>query len=150
MKTYIVFLGLFVVGVFCVCVQGDMGAYAQEQLLLKEAAEECAAGAALLLDEEEYSKGRIVFDYEAGKKYAKDYLEYIKRNSKALTSGQVEIDMKFEDHEQGFSSTNMSRIPAVTVKLFVTTEDMFSVPFIEVTSLERSARYELPEEENDN
>ena len=145
MKAYIVFLGFFIVGIFAVSFQGDLGRYQHEQLLLKEAAEECAAGAALLVDEEAYADGKIVFDYEKGKEYVSDYLEYIKRNSKALTEGKVSYQIEFEDYNKGYSENNSSQIPAVTVIIDVMTEDLFKVPFIEVTSLERSARYELPE-----
>lgn len=145
MKAYIVFLGLFIVGIFAVSFQGDLGRYQHEQLLLKEAAEECAAGAALLVDEESYADGKIVFDYEKGKEYVSDYLEYIKRNSKALTEGKVSYQIEFEDYNKGYSENNSSQIPAVTVIIDVMTEDLFKDPFIEVTSLERSARYELPE-----
>ena len=145
MKTYIVFLGLFIIGVFAVSYQGDLGKYNHEQLILKEAAEECAAGAALLIDEEAYADGKIVFDYEQGEKYVKDYLEYIKRNSKALTEGKVSYQILFEDYNKGYLENNSSQIPAITVSIKVMTEDLFEVPFIEVMSLERSARYELPE-----
>lgn len=145
MKTYIVFLGLFIIGVFAVSFQGDLGRYNHEQLVLKEAAEECAAGAALLIDDEEFADGQIVFDYEKGKAYVDDYLEYIKRNSKALTEGNVSYQIQFEDYNKGFSDDNSGQIPAITVTINVLTEDLFKVPFIEVTSLERSARYELPE-----
>lgn len=146
MKVFIVFLGLFMVSVYAIVFQGDLGAYGNEELLLKEAAEECAAGASLLLNEKEFSKGKIVFDYEEGEKYTKNYLAYIKRNSKALSNGVVHYQMEFEDEKKGYLSSNKDKIPAVTVEISVATEDLFRVPFIEVTSLERRARYELPEE----
>ena len=84
MKTYIVFLGLFIIGIFGMQYQADLGAFLNEELILKEAAEECAAGGALFLEEEEFARGRIIFDYAKSNKYAEEYLEYIKRNSKAL------------------------------------------------------------------
>lgn len=145
MKVFIVFLGLFIVSACAIVYQGDLGAYNHEQLLIKEAAEECAAGAALLLDQEQFSKGSIVFNYEGGKSYTEDYLAYIKRNSKALSKGVVHYQIEFEDENKGFSPSNLEKIPAVTVKIQIATEDLFRVPFIKVTSLERSARYELPE-----
>lgn len=149
MKTYIVFLGLFVIGVFGVSYQGDLGAFVHEELVLKEAAEECAAGASLFLDEDEYAEGKVVFDYDEGRKYAEEYLEYIKRNSKALTDGTWRLTMDFEDDRQGYGEWNTDKIPAVLVKIQVrTAEDMFKVPFIQVRSLERSTRYELPAEEH--
>ncbi len=146
MKVFIVSLGLFIIGVFAVVFQGDLGIYGHEQLLIKEAAEECAAGASLFLDEQEFSKGRIVFDYDLGEKYTEEYLEYIKRNSKALSYGIVNFEMKFEDEKKGYADSNIHKNPAITVEIIVDTEDLFRLPFIEVTSLERSARYELPDE----
>lgn len=148
MKIYIVFLGIFLVSVMGLSYQGDLGAYIHEEMVLKEAAEECAAGASLFLEEEAFAEGLIVFKYEEGRSYAAKYLEYIKRNSKALKNGTVDWSMSFEDDMQGYEKTNGKRIPAVSVKIRVTTsEDMFRVPFINVNSLERSARYELPREE---
>lgn len=118
-----------------------------EQLVLKEAAEECAAGASLFLEKGEYAEGRIVFDYSSGREYAQEYLAYIKKNSKTLAKGNISWDMKFEDEKQGYSKTNVNKIPTVIMSIRVVTEDLFKVPFIEVTSLERSARYELLETE---
>ncbi|QIB69931.1 hypothetical protein Ami103574_11630 [Aminipila butyrica] len=146
MKVFIAFLGIFLVSISAVVYQGDLGAYGQEQLLLKEAAEECAAGAALFLEEDAYAKGSIVFNQQQGQTYIKDYLAYIKRNSKALSRGTVSYEAVFEDEDCGYASENFSRIPAVTVDIRVATEDLFRLPFVKVTSLERRARYELPEE----
>lgn len=146
MKVFIIFLGLFMISTSAIVYQGDLGRYSYEQLLIKEAAEECAAGAALFLEDEEYSAGNIVFNYEEGEKYIEEYLAYIKRNSKALSNGIIGYKMTFEDEKKGYSVSNVSRIPAITVEIKVSTDDLFRVPFIEVTSLERSARYELPEE----
>lgn len=150
MKVFIVFLGILMVSVSAMVYQGDLGAYGHEQLLLKEAAEECAAGAALFLDEDAYSKGLVVFDYEQGETYIKNYLAYIKRNSKALSKGIIRYKTEFEDENKGYSPSNREKIPAVTVEIKVSTEDLFRGPFVEVTSLERRARYELPEEKQKN
>lgn len=145
MKVFIVFIGIFMVSVSAIVYQGDLGIYGHEQLLIKEAAEECAAGSSLFLDNEEFSKGNIVFDYAKGINYTENYLAYITRNSKALSNGVVQYKMEFEDEKRGYSPSNAEKIPAITVKISVVTEDLFRVPFIKVTSLERSARYELPE-----
>ena len=147
MKVFIIFVSLLLVNVSALVYQGDLGRYVQEQLLLKEAAEECAAGAALLINQEEYADGKLVFDYEAGQKYALEYLVYIKRNSRVLSAGKIECKVEFEDDHSGYASSNFDKNPAVTVNISVLTEDLFRLPFLYVTSLERSARYELPEEE---
>jgi len=147
MKVFIVFLGIFIISVSAVVFQGDLGAYGHELLLLKEAAEEGAAGAALCLNEEEYAKGNLVFDYKEGEKYIEDYLAYIKRNSKALSEGENYYNIIFQDDKLGYSLENVEKIPSVTVEVKVLTEDLFRVPFINVTSLERRAQYELPEKE---
>jgi hypothetical protein len=144
MKVFIVFLSLLIVNVSALVFQGDLGNYMHEQLLLKEAAEECAAGAAILIDEEEYSYGRITFDYQAGEKYAEEYLEYIKRNSRVMSKGEISCELTFEDDNKGYSTMNIKHIPSITSEIVVKTNDVFRVPFIEVTRLERSARYELP------
>lgn len=144
MKVFIVFLSLLIVNVSALVFQGDLGCYMHEQLLLKEAAEECAAGAALLIDEEEYSYGRIIFDYQAGEKYAQEYLEYIKRNSKVISKGKISCKLTFEDDGKGYSDSNIENIPSISSEIVVKSEDIFRLPFIEVTRLERSTRYELP------
>lgn len=145
MKVFITFLGLFMLGIWGIVFQGDLGLYGHEQLLMKEAAEECAAGAATFLDEKQLSEGIVVFDYDQGRAYADKYLAYIKKNSKVLSKGSVSYTMEFEDEKQGYSKSNREKIPTVNVELHVKTEDLFRLPFIKLTDLKRGARYELPE-----
>ncbi|MFV0516298.1 MAG: hypothetical protein ACK5MV_02770 [Aminipila sp.] len=145
MKVFLTFLSLFVLGIWCIVFQGDLGSYNHDSLLLKEAAQECAAGAATFIDEREFAQGRIVFDYNSGKLYVEDYLAYIIKNSKTLSEGKVTYSISFEDEMQGFHVANEEKIPAVFVKISVGNYTFFRLPFFKVSNLERSARYELPE-----
>ena len=137
MKVFIVFLGIFLVDVSFLSYQGDMGRYVRCQAFLKAVAEECAAGAALYYDQDAYSEGHLRFYTREGRKY----IEYILEESKQempLPHGSVIV------YEAVFQDEGVE-IPSVTVKLTATTEDLFRLPFLEVTEIKRAAKYELPQ-----
>lgn len=140
MKIFIVFLGLLVINVSYLSFQGDMERFVREQAFLKVTAEECAAGAALLVEEREYGLGRVVFQYEEGQRYAENYLTYVKDKSKL--EGDLVCLLTFEDDQTGYENSQ-NPIPAVTAAVILKTEDIFKLPFITLTEIQRSARYEL-------
>lgn len=145
MKVYIAFCGILTVFLMALCFQADMKIYVQEEWALKEITEEAACGAALFLDEAVYSQGEIVFDYEKGKRYAKEYVEASKRNSKLLKEGKVKLELEFEDDALGYKLENVKRTPAVIAKVGVKHKDIFRLPFIKVEETTRCSRYELKE-----
>lgn len=121
--------------------QGDTNKYIESQTTLKAMAEECAVGAALYYNKEEYSRGRMVFNYEEGEKY----IEYILDNfHKYADSNQEQLtyDLEYEDDLQGYSNEN--EVPSVRVILKIKTKDLYRLPFIKIEEITRSSKYELP------
>ena len=147
MKVFIVFLALFTVGLSFTSYQGDMSAYVHMQTVLKEACEECAGGAALLLDMEEYGNGRLVFDQEQGRKYAEKYTEHILKDALKGNVKSAVCTLKFKDDKvNDFAASDPEYsypYPAVTAVIELETEDLFGLPFLSVTEVERQACYEL-------
>lgn len=142
MKVFIVFLGLLVINVSYLIYQGDMEKFVREQAFLKYAAEECAAGAALMLNEDEYGQGEIVFDYEEARQYAENHLQYVQKKSNI--EGTMVCELSFQDDQTGYGSSN-DEIPSVTATVTLETEDVFRMPVITVTEIRRSSRYEWKE-----
>ena len=143
MKVFIVFLGLLLVNISFLCYQGDLGRYIQEQAILKAAAEECAAGAALLLEEEAYGQGLIIFDKAAGRRYADAHLAYTMHSISGGESAYYHCALSFEYDECGYGADNALKRPAVTAEVRVRTEDRFRLPMLTVTDFQRESRYEL-------
>ena len=141
MKIFIVFIGLLVINVSYLSYQGDIENFVRKQAFLKFTAEECSAGAATLIVEEEYAEGRIVFNYEAGQSYADEYINYVKEKTKL--KGTLSCKLSFEDDNLGYNIENFNNIPAVNAVVRFETEDIFRLPMITLTEIERSARYEL-------
>lgn len=148
MKVFIVFMGIFVIHVSFLSYQGDMGRYVQARNFLKAAAEECAAGAALYYDQEAYSRGEFRFSYEEGRDYIEYILEKGMETAPLPASSSITYEVFFEDDHLGYEGNpggGSKDIPSVTVALKAETEDLFSLPFLEVTEITRAARYELPQ-----
>jgi len=143
MKVFIVFIGMLIINISFLSYQGDMGRYIRCQTFLKAVAEECAAGAALYYDESAYSDGWFQFRYEEGHKYIKYIIEASKKKMPLPEDSIISYAVFFEDDSLGYESDN--EIPSVNVYVTAVTRDMFSLPFIEVTQVERAAKYELPQ-----
>jgi hypothetical protein len=137
MKVFIVFIGIFLINISFLSYQGDMGRYVRCQAFLKAVAEECAAGAALYYDEEAYSEGQLRFYSEEGRKYIEYILEESKKEMPLPPGSVIEYEAAFQDEG--------AEIPSVTVELTAVTEDLFRLPFLEITEIKRAARYELPQ-----
>lgn len=142
MKILLIFTAILVINMSFIVYQGDMNKYMQAQTYLKITAEECAAGAALYFDEEYFSQGKMVFNYDEGEKYIKYLIEQEESRMPFPKGSKMTYSLGFEDDLQGFEK---EPIPAVTVRLKVETEDLFRLPFLTVTSVERGTKYELPE-----
>jgi hypothetical protein len=156
MKVFIVFMGLLIVNVSFLSYQGDLGRYVRCQAFLKAAAEECAAGAALYYDEAAYSDGQFRFKYEEGQEYIDYILEESKGESPLPRGSALTYEAAFRDDYLGYEDEDGSgrgygngpgteNIPSVTVELTAVTEDLFRLPFLEVTEIKRAAKYELPQ-----
>ena len=130
MKIFIVFSGLLLINVWALAYQGDMGRYIRAQTLLKATAEECAAGAALFLDEEAYSEGYIAFDEEAGQRYADAHLADTVDKIRDIQVKKYGCRLSFSDR-------------SVTARLTLETEDIFRLPFLSVTEVRRESEYEF-------
>ena len=158
MKVFIVFCGLMIINISFLSYQGDMGRYVHSQTFMKAVAEECAAGAALYYDEEAYSDGCFQFRYEAGI----EYIEYILKEAECRMplpeSSKLTYRVSFQDDNLGYEDRTLEPdskangtyeskpgIPSVTVEISAETEDLFHLPFLEVTHLKRKAKYELPQ-----
>jgi|GEM_PF-2646439 len=143
MKVLIVFLGLFVIQASFVSYQGDMTRYMARQAELKFMAEECASSAAALWDQEAYGAGEIRFDDEAGREFARDFLDYRIRDMEGVED--IHLNLTFEDDYAGYQPGSPPGVPAVTATLVLVCEDVFSLPFLSVTSIQRQSRYEIQE-----
>ncbi len=140
MKVFIVFMGILTAGISFVVYLGDMGRYEHDMNAVKAAAEECAAGAALLVDEAEYAEGRFVFDREAGQAYADEFVGYVFSGKNVR---EAVCELSFEDDSAGFGAENNGMSPAVTARVTVSTGDFFRLPFLTVDRITREARYEV-------
>lgn len=151
MKVFIIFWGLLIVNISFVVYQGDMSRYVQAQVFLKAIAEECAAGSALYFNQEEYSDGRFIFNYDEGRKYTEYIIGESQKRMPFVKGSIVSYDIHFQDDLQGYEDNDGNRlsgrkeVPSVTVELKVDTEDMFRLPFLEICHVTRMAKYELPE-----
>lgn len=148
MKVLIVFMAIFVINVSFLSYQGDMGRYVQSRNFLKAAAEECAAGAALYYDREAYGQGQFRFSYEEGEKYIEYILEHGMAAVPLPQGSSISYEVAFQDDNLGYENDpdgDERNIPSVTVTLNAKTQDLFALPFFEVTEITRAARYELPQ-----
>lgn len=142
MKIFFVFLGLMIANVTFLFYQSDFSRYLELQTMLKALAEECAAGAALYYEEEEYSRGFFVIqDIEAVQ-----FVEaQISQAEGLLSQGEGKslsyvIDIS-DDRSTDLNRENSS--PSVTVTIRLDTEDIFRLSFLKVDHIIRSSKYEL-------
>jgi hypothetical protein len=142
MKVFIVFMGILIINIGFLSYQGDMGRYVRCQNFLKATAEECAAGAALYYDEAAYSGGQLRFRYDEGRKYIEHILNQTNREMPLPRGSALTYEVAFQDDALGYEDVDN---PSVTVMLTATTEDLFHLPFLKVTSIARTAKYELPQ-----
>ncbi|HHU18024.1 MAG TPA: hypothetical protein GXZ70_07435 [Clostridiales bacterium] len=143
MKVFIIFLAILIINTSFLSYQGDMGCYIRCQNFLKAVAEECAAGAALYYDEAAYAEGLFQFSYEEGYKYIDFIINNSKNKMPLPKECTLSYEVLFEDDILGYESDNC--IPSVTVIITAVTDDLFDLPFIEVTKVQRAAKYELPQ-----
>ncbi len=141
MKILMIFMGLLVLQATFVSYHGDLNRFSVRQSELKYMAEECAAGAAALWDPEAYGEGKLRFRYEEGERYARDFLRHRWAQMEDVTA--LRADLIFEDDFT--ESSRGAASPAVTAVLTLECEDLFRLPFLSVTKIQRKARYEVTE-----
>jgi hypothetical protein len=139
MKVYLVFLGFLFIGVHFLVFQQELSRYLLVQEMLKQAAEECAIQAALLVEEEELLQGAVVFV-----KNQKDSQEYFLQACRQLgVSGPSEMTLVYEDDSVGYQSENQESRPRVTATVQVSVSGLFRVAPLRNRIIARSACYEI-------
>lgn len=152
-------MGLLIINVSFLSYQGDLGHYVRCQAFLKAVAEESAAGAALYYDEEAYSSGKFQFNYDEGRNYIDYFIEESKKEMPLPPDSIITYEVSFQDDLLGYEDetgagmsdgsggedASAEDIPSVTVGITAETGDLFRLPFLEVTEVKRTARYELPQ-----
>lgn len=145
MKILIVFFGLLTVHAGFLVYHGDLGRYVRCQAELKALAEECAAGAALYYDQEEYARGKFVFMEKDGQRYASFLLAQAKHKMSLPSGSLLDYEMRFQDDRNGYEPRSDGKhYPAITVTLTADTGNLFTLPFFEVRQVVRATKYELP------
>jgi len=142
-KTFLVFLSIFLVSITFLVYQGDLAHYIQLQEYLKGLAEECASGAALYFEENAFGQGAFIFSETEARAFVTHLVE---QGGEALAEsgeGVLTYEMELFDAEKGFDAEG--EIPSVQVTLTYTCPDLFRLPFLRVTEVCRQARYEQKE-----
>lgn len=172
MKIFIVFLAILILNISFLTYQGDMGRYLRMQNTVKAIAEECGAGAALFFDTPQFAEGYLMAETDEALKH----IAYILLNSQPIhelsNKGTLKYQAIFFDDslrsrtylngilqrtipftfpyyyvdDQGYEI--IVKAPSVVVTLTLSTEDLFRLPFLEVTEISRSAMYELKAKNN--
>lgn len=146
MKILIVFLGILLINVSFLAFDSDMDRYEKLQVVLKAAAEEAAAGAALCQDEAQYGKGFLVIDSRAAEEYAAFAAADVERRLPEPMGAKVNYEMKIFDDAKGYDGIENCGVsgesPAVWIRLTATGKDLFRLPFVSQTVTKRSAVYQ--------
>ena len=119
MKVFVFFFAMLLLLSSFMCFSADMGRYVRLQSELKNLAEDCAAGLALLTDAEEYSKGNLVIDRSA----AESFVSFMLKAHPKLSAS--------------FESDGRSSLVVISYS----GPDIFRLPFLKVESFSRSAVY---------
>lgn len=139
MKIYIVFLSLLIVHIHLMAFNQELGRYIMLQNLFKNTSEECAAQAALLLDEEELLRGNIIFlkdsmDPERAVKAACDKL--------GLEGGYF-LTLSYEDDGAIYNINNLDKNPRVTATIEIDVSPLFKTSLFRETFITRISCYEI-------
>jgi len=130
MKVFLVFMGILFINLSFLAYNGDMAQFEKMQLFLKATAEDCAAGASLYYDEEKYSKGEWCIREDEAGKYIVTQVKYAEEKLNKAYSGRIEYQVSYDEKE-------------VQVKLCYRSEkDLFRLPFLSVSEVSRTAKYE--------
>ena len=139
MKMYMVFLALLIVNVGFMGFNQDMGRYLMLQNIFKDTSEECAAQAALLLNEEDYFQGRIVFlkDDHDSKKALESVCQKI-----GIRDGYT-LTLNYEDDSTSYAVSNSENNPRITATVMVNASSLFQTKLFDETIITRTSCYEI-------
>jgi len=141
MKVFIVFLCILIIFVGFFVYESDLSNYLRIEGYLKNLSEEAACAAAMYYDEARFGQGIYILSETEGRK-AVEYI--VAEANSALSSvreGILTYELDLFDSEKGFDGTEQR--PAAQVTLTYTCDDLFRLPFLRVTSVERRGRYEI-------
>ena len=145
MKTFIVFMAFVLIFVSFMCYFSDMSDYIRLQGRLKVLAEDCAAGAALLTDDDLYSRGYLVIDQTAAQELVQTMLEETCRSSVFFSGCTLTAELVIYDDEKGWFGCSRygiePGIPCAAATVTCSGRDLFRLPFITRTSCSRTATY---------
>ncbi len=130
MKTFLMFIALFIVNMSFLVYESDLNRYIQLQTYLKAVAEEAACGAAMYYDEEAYSRGFMVINRTEGEKYLEELLD----------QARLRLNLKETFTLSGQMETGESD---VVVILELECADVFRLPYLTKNRIIRGAKYEL-------
>lgn len=130
MKTFLMFLAIFIISMSFVVYQGDIDQYTRLQTFLKATAEEAACVAALYYDEEAFSRGFMVINGAEGEKYLAELI--LQTEDKLSLRGDFDISGSMEIGDKD-----------VVVTLELNCDNLFRLPFLRKNKVVRSAKYEL-------
>ena len=132
MKVLLVFLAVLFLNLNCFVYTNDMSRYEKIQVRLKAAAEDCASGAALYFQEEAYGQGEFQIDEQDGEKYIRVFLEEAEQDMRGYLDGSLSGAMDFDEQE-------------VRVSVTYTGKDLFRLPFLQKSTVTRTASYRWEE-----
>lgn len=142
MKIFFVFLGLMIANVTFLSYQSDFSRYLELQTMLKALAEDCAAGAALYYEEEEYSRGFFVIQEEEAIQFVEAQVNQATRLLSQEAGETLSYEMVIHD-DRSFDLDRETSSPSVMVTIRLDTEDLFRLSFLKVDHIVRSSKYEL-------
>lgn len=146
MKVFIVFFAMLIINISFLSFSSDMDRYVMLQSHLKALAEESAAGASLFYDREAYSRGILCIDQENAGAYIEFLLEKAKSHYAIFSGGSIESkELFFDDiigYENAFAYHIHKENPAIVVTLTYCGEDLFRLPFFNVSVVSRTATYQ--------
>lgn len=140
MKSFLVSLGIIIFGICGLIYQTDMNNYLIISANLKALTEECAAAAAISLeeDEEALSEGEIIFDRDLAERNVNYLVEYNKQSMKCYSNGQLSL-VSLDFYEPIDENENYS----CTVKLkFRSNCDLFRLDSVSKYEIEHESCYE--------
>ncbi len=132
MRTFIVSLSVLLLFSSFVIYGSDMNSYMQLQRELKAAAEECAGGGALMLDDRSFAEGRIMIDEQAAQAYAERVLQSTYITCPPLKHGSLSVSARLLSDD------------SIEMTVTYTADegyDLFRLPFLTRTTVTRSAAY---------
>ena len=108
---------------------------------MKATAEDCAAGAGLYYEEEAYGEGLMVISETNANAYIQSVCDQAQSSGVLPAGSNLRWTLTIHDDERGLEPGAGG--PSVEVMLTLETEDLFRQSFLQVTRVERSAKYEL-------